>query len=484
MYDEINPDILEILLSHRFGLACVLQGELAYDTLFLHIVHQENSFFKMSRILFHSSFRALDPELLQEIFSEIYPNTPPYKTAEIVANTPNKVKIPGVNMDKVKFSLWDHQAMEHHIRLYETLVAQTNDLEPLKLGKRVVFVPNNIPRDFNGIERMWCQLLKEDPDPELLAENLVHPLTDDDLTHKKLQRHRKNYDACINVTPENRRLYTRSRFLINMFIDMQPYLKSEIAYNYNTSRDALDDFIGAKVKTVLTDNFKYSLDKDNYPVFSQLHTHGALANKVFPTSQALPYSPKGNSVKASTEACFCGNCADIPYSLYLYESKSGKVYVIVVLNATDHAHFIKYLNSQSCYYELYKCLKNHPEWSYRDPYIGVLRPPLPPYENRYLMPENQTSKAGTFFVHGQKFVPVSWKNPNLFHLRPEFSRTIPNIHILYGYKPDLAPKLEIGKLIDEFLPKKEVIPLEKIFIHENVFVSRNIYDLFLKKPTI
>lgn len=439
MYDEINPDIFEILLSHRYQLACVLRGELAYETLFLHVVNIENSFFKMSRILYHSSFNALDPELIQDIFSEIYPDTPPYRTAEIVANIPNKVKHPGIDMDYVKFSLWDHQVMEHHIRLYEALVSQTDNLSPLKLGKRVIFVPENIPRDFNGIERMWGQLLKDEPDPELLEENLVHPLTDDDLTRKLLEYHREKYDACISVTPEHRRLYTRSRIIVNMFISLQPYLTSAVAHNYNTSTDLLTEFVGAKVQTILLDNYKYSLDKDNYPVFSKLYTHGAMGIEMFPKIDRL-YSLSG-----ATDICFCGGCGQIPYVLYLYESNSGDVYVIIVLKATDHSHFVKYINSLSCYFELYKCLKNHPDWCFVSKDVWIVRPPLDPADTRYILPGNQLGEDGMFHVvPGQKFVKLN-SSYNIYHLRPRYSRVL-------GQHSTIVPEVEIRKIMQELCP--------------------------------
>lgn len=350
MYEEVNPDILEILLSHTFQLSCVLRGELAYDTLFLHIVNIEKSFFKMSRILYHSSFHALDPDLLQQIYPKLYPNTPPYQTAEIVANTPNKFTKPGVNIDYVKFSLWDHQVMEHYIRLYDKLVEQTNDLEPLELGKRVVFLPNNMPHDFKGIEDMLEFIIKKKPDPELVAEGLVRPLNDEDLTLEKLHKHRDKFEACIGVTSENRRLYTRSRFLINMFIDLNPYIKHAILKDWDISSNEWDTFIGEKIKRILLKHHTYTFDKDNYPVFTKLYTNGVVANETFPTEQ--------------DEVCLCGHCPKIPYLLYLYESNTGQVYVIVVLEATDSSDFLCYIFDNKCYFELYKFLKKNPDYWY------------------------------------------------------------------------------------------------------------------------
>ena len=41
------------------------------------------------------------------------------------------------------------------------------------------------------------------------------------LTMAFLEKYREKYEACITVTPENLRLYTRARFILNIFINQK-----------------------------------------------------------------------------------------------------------------------------------------------------------------------------------------------------------------------------------------------------------------------
>lgn len=171
MDETLNLDILEILLSETYQLSNVLNG---YLTLMLRKITETHYggeyYYQMDTIFQHGSLQALEPELLKQFYSKLYIPDNQWKDLITDALRDFEKHIPktlrtgplrGVNWEVVKYSHIDFNLLEHNNTLYNKLYTQTNSFDPVELGKRVVLVPGEIPKDFDDLIKAYEPLTKE-----------------------------------------------------------------------------------------------------------------------------------------------------------------------------------------------------------------------------------------------------------------------------------------------------------------------------------
>lgn len=354
LYEDINLDILELFLSEMHQTPCVAHADVAFKI--RHMVIKEEYYNATTPILYMSSFSGLDPEAVGPIYPRLNPYAPfrshitPFTTEHIIRGLPHKTKVPGVNMDLVKYDPWDHCEMEFYLYLIRKLEMQTKGLNPLLLGERVIVIPRNVPSSFDGIEKMLEDVIDVIPEKGSLDEieyalemKKKNKAEKDILTIEKLREYREKYDACISVDKTHRRLYTRGRFIMNMFVDLNHYIKSHVistSPSRHISLDSLNFFLGEKVYGILFAGQNYPLDNDGYPVFGPLYRRGCVPNITYPFT--------------SDDFCFCGQCPPVKLTMYLYQSKTGQVQIFIVLEDVSFNDYINFITSKqsSCYYDI------------------------------------------------------------------------------------------------------------------------------------
>lgn len=402
----LNPDIIEIVLSHIHEMACVLNGVLTIGLGFLS--HDEvggASYYLTENLFKHASLEALDPELISVIRDELYVRDEEF-LGKISEPRPERLRLKGIDMLHVKYSQIDFNVVEYYNYLYNKLEKQTNNFDPVELGKRVVLLPGNIPPNFEGIIKTFEPLTEEfklyskfikstygldetfkNPtslnefmdlhgiyscDPELYKEKVCEFMAsredNNGLSITHLESYREKYEACITVTPENCRLYTRARFIFNMFIQLNEYIMKYIASNPNMGcKDSLSriyEYIGLAARNILTNQHELYLDNDNYPTLSELYRSGSIKSRLFPESI--------NYTKIQ-KLCFCEGCKPFMYSAQLYEGNDGKVYILVNLQNQHYTTYIDFIVKNKCMYDLfihdieyhYGRLEALDEWRYK-----------------------------------------------------------------------------------------------------------------------
>jgi len=382
----LNPDILEILLSQTHQMSCVLNGMLSASL--RHITENHpggDSYFMTTRLFKQGTLQALDPELLEVFRDKLF--IPDDEWKKIIISTPDKLKIRGVDMDYVKYSHIDFNLLEYNNHLYKKLEKQTNMFDPVELGKRIVFVPGDIPRCFDNFVKLYEPLteefkliakylkrfheveteIKDSETMSTILSEVFGPYTLEQLEQLKkeivefmspekdpsgltmdtLEKFREKYDACITVTPENLRLYTRARFLLNIFVELNEHV---IKYVVNSSKIHYTDtvlhaneYLGLTAKHTLKHFHTLYLDDDNYPTFSNLYRFGSIENRKFPESYIYTNIQKH---------CYCGWCKPFPYTAQLYEAKTGDVYILVDLKI-PYDQFFNFIISKKCAYQLF-----------------------------------------------------------------------------------------------------------------------------------
>ena len=382
---EINIDILEIVLSQIYEMNCVLNGTL---TLALKFLKPDTSPCYLTETLFrHASLAALEPELLANVIDLI--STPDEEFIKnLTESKEERLKLKGINMFYVKYSHIDFNLVQYYHSLYQRLEEQTNNLDPVELGKRIIILPNNIPETFDGIVKIFENLsedfklcskfikshynldLDEDfknmtslneflnlhgtyyPNMETYKKNICEfmaPQQDPSgLRLENLERYRVKYNACIKVDSENYRLYTRARFILNMFVELNDHLMKHLvnspgkAYNDDLSR--LHEYIGIAARSILTHQQTLYLDDGNYPIIPELYCSGIITERYFPESI--------NYTKIQ-KLCFCLHCQPFKYSALLYEGNDGNVYVLVNLREQNYNNYINFLEKLRCMYNLF-----------------------------------------------------------------------------------------------------------------------------------
>lgn len=402
MDEYINPDILEILLSDMYQVPHVLNGYLT--SLLRYITETHNggaSYYKMDRIFKHGSLQALEPEYLKPIYTKLYTPDNAWKNAitEALKNNPDTFRYHGINMEIVKYSHIDFNLLEYNNNLYNKLYIQTNSFDPVELGKRVILIPGEVPNNFddlikayepctkefrlitNHVKREMYKPFLQIEDTQTLndlierrywgfgtveeikreiaqyRDNLEKDyiaafpgeldIDESELTIAKLETYREKYEACINVTQTNTRLYTRARYILNMFIDIN---ESVIKYVVNTKNSGFNDnllnayeYLGLTARHILTHFHRCYLDYDNFPTFSNLYLFGSIENRPFPESIIYTNIQK---------LCFCQGCKPFLYSAQLYEGNNGQIYILVDLKVNS-SDFLKYVVSKKCHYRLF-----------------------------------------------------------------------------------------------------------------------------------
>ena len=326
---SLNPDILEIMMKNFFGDITTIH-ESATSMVSSMMEMKESEFqAKYSSIMLTPDMLTLyqTKDVLQQAnittginlevflkFCKIFllPDFIP-ATQEIILNTPDRLQLPDVNMDEVKYPLDEHLKMEYNWQNFKKLLEQTNDLSPKELGERVIFMPRNLPPNYDKFETMFSTLYStEEIDLEKIYSDTSymdvyekseymqkHKLCFDEnnkiireplktnsncLTLEKLQKYKKDYDFYINVDSKNNQLYTRGRVLANTFIQLNDSIKySLVAQLCNSGNiDNLNIFLGERVGPILKNYATLRVDADNYPIFSQLYVRGALYDLTYP----------------------------------------------------------------------------------------------------------------------------------------------------------------------------------------------------------
>lgn len=389
MDEYINPDILEILLSEIHQMSYVLNGLLTSTLRYVTETHYGGaSYYNMERIFKHGSLQALDPELLKPIYHKLY--TPDDEWKNAITNAPNKLRIRGVNIEFVKYSHIDFNLLEYNNNLYTRLYKQTNSFDPVELGKRVVFVPQNVPTNFDDVIKVYEPLTR---DFKIIAKylkdnfNIETPIEDSQtmndilayeypstpikdikqrivaamdemaelagqkdesgLTMAMLEKYREKFEACITVTPEHNRLYTRARFILNMFRDLNGYLIEYVVEHAKTGDtdtvSRVNEYLGMNASHILTHFHKLYTDHDNYPVFSNLYLFGSIENRPFPESSIYTNIQR---------LCFCEWCKPFLYTAQIYEANTGDIYILVSLKV-EPSELVKFLISKKCHFNLF-----------------------------------------------------------------------------------------------------------------------------------
>lgn len=379
---DLNPDFLEILLSYTHGTNDIFNG-----TLSLAIRDMRPGEFawgcNSTRIIFrHVALEVFDEELLNTVISRLYTPDSDFIT-KIFGPTAEKIKIKGVNMDFVKYSHFNLSTVEYYNYLYNTLKEQTDNFNPVKLGERVIFVPGSVPANFEGIRQAYEPLTEEFklfnkyvkskyhleesfkdmvslkqflnthgtyyPDLKTYQKNVCESVMAESrdingLSLEKLNSYKEKYDACALVTLENTRLYTRGRFILNMFIDLNQHVMKHVASgpNFVGQTDALEriyEFIGMSASNILKHQAHLYLDEDGYPIVPEMYCSGIIDQRLFPESI--------NYTKIQ-KVCLCNGCPPFQYTAKLYNGNDGKVYIIVSLEEQSTSTFIQFLSGNRC----------------------------------------------------------------------------------------------------------------------------------------
>lgn len=385
---SINPDILEIILSQIHQIPCVLNGTLALSLRHISETHLGGEAYYNTENLFkHGSLQGLDPDLLAIISNKLY--IPDDRWKDIITNIPDKLRVRGVDMDFVKYSHIDFNLLEYNNYLYTKLYKQTNSFKPVELGPRIVFMPGTIPDNFDDFVKLYKPLTQEfkllakflkhkyeldfeindneTMDKMMYEEFISYNMKPEDIEREKqeiitfmlqgeepsgltmaiLEKYREKYTACIAVTPENLRLYTRARFIFNMFIELNkyivPHLVDSFNLGYNDTVLHAHEYLGLTSKDILLHFHTLYLDSDKYPIFSNLYRFGSIVNRQFPES----------SIYTDTQQlCFCTYCNTYKYTAQIYEANTGEVYLLVSLRV-EYPNFFEYLINKRCNYQLF-----------------------------------------------------------------------------------------------------------------------------------
>lgn len=379
---NLNPDFLEILLSYTHGTD-VLNGVLSLAIRNMRPGEIAWGCNSTSIIFRHVSLEALDEELLNTVIHKLYSPDSDFIT-KIYGQTPEKMKIKGVNMDVVKYSHFNLPTVEYYNYLYNTLKEQTDNFNPVKLGERVIFVPGTIPANFEGIRQAYEPLTEEFklfnkyvklkyhleesfkdmvslkefldthgtyyPDLKTYQKNVCELVMAESrdingLSSEKLNSYQEKYDACVLVTQENSRLYTRGRFILNMFINLNQHVMKHVAsgpnfVGYTDGLERIYEYIGMAASHILKHQHHLYLDSDGYPIVPEMYCSGMTDKKrLFPESI--------NYTKIQ-KLCLCNGCPPFPYTATLYGGNDGKVYIIVSLEGQSTSTFIKFLSGKRC----------------------------------------------------------------------------------------------------------------------------------------
>lgn len=381
----LNADTLEIILSFFADLRCVLNGVLAFALYFLTPESDTSACYETETLFRHVSLEALDPESLNKVIDQLY--VPDDEFIKYITQPhPERLKLKGINMFYVKYSHIDFNLVQYYNHLYKQLEQQTNGFDPVELGKRIVFVPGTIPKNFDGIVEIF-EPLTEDfklcskflkshyfldesfkdvtsmneflnthgayfPDMQTykkaICDFMVSDKDPNGLSLEKLESYREKYEACITVTPDSCRLYTRARFIFNIFVELNDHVIKHIAASPNKSHhdtlSRLYEFLGMSARNILTNQHHLYLDDGNYPVISELYRTGSIRPRLFPESI--------NYTKIQ-KLCFCQWCQPFEYSAQLYEGCDGTVYILVNLRGQDYTNYIDFIESKRCMYNLF-----------------------------------------------------------------------------------------------------------------------------------
>lgn len=403
MDETFNPDILEILLSETYQMAHVLNGLLTSKLRYITETHYGGeSYYNMTTIFRQGSLHALDPELLKPFYSKLYiPNNElnhEWQDAitnaliNVPINIPTSIRneaLRGVNWEVVKYSHIDFNLFNYYNNLYHKLYIQTNGFDPVELGKRVVLVPGEVPKSFDDLIKTYEPLTREfkiiknflemrysldgpindvqtmndtirlyiSPDIEGTKRGIVKDLEvfntgeidESELTMAMLEQYREKYETCIIVKPEYTRLYTRARFISNILINKN-LNESLINYIVTTESRGLEDtslrayeFLGLSARHILKDHHHLYIDKEGFPIFSNLYLFGSIEDRLFPES--INYTD-------CQKLCYCEWCNPFLFNAQLYESNTGEVYIMVNFHAKLE-DFFKDLINKKCYYHLF-----------------------------------------------------------------------------------------------------------------------------------
>jgi hypothetical protein len=382
----LNPDILEIVLSNIHEMSCVLNGSLLLALRFIaeyavggHIYYQTDMLFK------HCSLQALDPELLSIIIDKIY-NSDKDFLPQVMSKIPeHNIKMKSVDINYLKYSHIDFNLVDYYHYLYKKLGEQTDNYDPEKLGQSIIFLPGDIPQTFDEFKRIYEPLTEEfkllslylknhhhiiEPlksmeeidsyllmlDPlahnnlenykKLLVEDFRERANINGLTMEKLETYREKYEACINVTHENNRLYTRARYICNIFIELNQYVMNHLASTNMGHLDSLKrihEYLGLAARVTLKNQTCIYEDLDFYPFFTEFYNSGLIQNRFFPESWNYTDIQK---------LCFCQWCSPFTYSAQIYDGNDGNVYLLVNLKA-PYTDYINFLEKKKCMYNLY-----------------------------------------------------------------------------------------------------------------------------------
>lgn len=357
----INPDLLELILAGKTDLLILSNTHL--EALHRVTVRDDNfgskiSFHNYSSIIYQCSLVGLDIELLLKYFNEIFCTVTTHSQGVLDLETLSKVKWEDANnAHNFYYFLYSHMRdsfiLEYYFELYKRLVEQTNNLDPLELGRRIIILPSNCPRTFEGLEQMLEPLIHKDINIDDLDSsnmtseektsflkengyllnkygNFEKQFVDTNcLTYEKLRMYKEEFNSFITVDAEHYRLYTRGRFLINFQIYLSDYIKESLVYRYNSSlgfqaitSDDLNTYLGERIKPIVPDYDIINLRKN---------------------------------VKLK---CFYNNNYKVNFNLFLYEGNDRNIYVIIVFLDTDYLNFIKYFEHINDYYYLHESLKD------------------------------------------------------------------------------------------------------------------------------
>src|SRR5690606_37568326 len=107
------------------------------------------------------------------------------------------------------------------------------------------------------------------PDMETYQKEVCEFMADrrnpNGLSLEKLNSYQEKYDACVTVTPENCRLYTRARYILNMYVELNQHVMNHVASSPNLSyKDSLEriyEFIGMSTSNILKNQHHLYLDE-------------------------------------------------------------------------------------------------------------------------------------------------------------------------------------------------------------------------------
>lgn len=384
----INPDILEILLSEIHNMSCVLNGKLSLSLRLISEAYPGGeSYYNTETIFQHGSLQALDPELLLVFREQLY--IPDDEWKNLIINNSNKLRVKGINMDFVKYSHIDFNLFEYNTYLYNKLSKQTDSFDPVELGKRIVLVPGTLPDNYDDFIKIYEPLTIEfkvfarylkltyELDFDIKDVKTMSEVVDDiffscgitpeqfeifkkevitfmlkdqevsGLTMEFLEKYREKYEACITVTPDNLRLYTRARFILNIFIDLNEYVLPHIVNSTHTSNiDTVSnahEYLGMTARNILMNLHTPYPDEDDYPTFSNLYKFGSIESRQFPESTIYTNLQ---------QVCYCNRCKPFLYTAQLYEAKNGDVYVLVSLKV-EYSKYLDYFVTRKCFYNLF-----------------------------------------------------------------------------------------------------------------------------------